>query len=108
MRNRKENKSGLFLVHFSSGKEGEDDLRELVHHGDHCLPMAETFIPLLVIISTEERRPDDGFLGHDVDILPEAPVPVLCYILNSSLITMIRNIKLLIYKKLIRILTGIA
>lgn len=79
MRNRKEFKSGLFLVHFSSGQEGEDDLRELVHHGDHCLPVAETFISLLVIIGTKERRPDDGFLGHDVDILPKTPVSVLCY-----------------------------
>ena len=79
MRNRKEIKSGLFLVHFSSGKEGEDDLRELVHHGDHRLPMAEPLIPLLVVIGTEEGGIDDGFLGHDVDILPEAPVPVFCY-----------------------------
>ena len=77
MRKYKKYESGFLLIHFSSCQEGEDDLRELVHHGNHSLPMAESFTSLLVIVGTEERGIDDGSLGHYVDILPEAPVAVL-------------------------------
>ena len=79
MRNHRKQESDIFLIHFSSCQKGEDDLRELVHHGDHCLSMAEAFIPLLVVIGTEEKGIDDGPLSHDVDILTKAPVSVLCY-----------------------------
>ena len=78
MRKAKKCESGFFLIHFSSCQEGEDDLRELVHHGDHSLPVAESLLSLLVIVGTEERGIHDGSLGHYVDILPEAPVAMLC------------------------------
>ena len=77
MRKYRKHESGFFLIHFSSCQEGEDDLHELVHHGDHSLPVAESLLFLLVIVGTEERGIHDGSLGHYVDILPEAPVAVL-------------------------------
>ena len=77
MRKYRKQESGFILIHFSSCQEGEDDLRELVHHGDHSLPVAESLLSLLVIVGTEERGIHDGSLGHYVDILPEAPVAML-------------------------------
>ena len=77
MRKYKKSESGFFFIHFSSRQEGEDDLREFVHHGDHRLPVAETLSSLLVIVGTEEGRIYDGFLSHDVDIFSEASISML-------------------------------
>ena len=77
MRKYRKQESGFILIHFSSCQEGEDDLRELVHHGDHSLPVAESLLSLLVIVGTEERGIHYGSLGHYVDILSEAPVAML-------------------------------
>ena len=77
MRKYRKQESGFILIHFSSCQEGEDDLRELVHHGDHSFPVAESLLSLLVIVGTEERGIHYGSLGHYVDILSEAPVAML-------------------------------
>ena len=77
MRKYKKCESGFFFIHFSSRQEGEDDLRELVHYGDHSLPVAETLRSLLVIVGTEKGRIYDGFLSHDVDIFSEASISML-------------------------------
>ena len=77
MRKARKCESGFFFIHFSSCQKGEDDLRELVHHGDHSFPVAESLLSLLVIVGTEERGIHYGSLGHYVDILSEAPVAML-------------------------------
>ena len=76
MRKARKCESGFFFIHFSFCQEGEDDLRELVHHGDHSLPVAESFTSLPVIISTEEGGIDDCSLSHYIGVFPEAPVAV--------------------------------
>ena len=77
MRKYRKQESGFFFIHISSCQEGEDNLRELVHHSNHSLPVAESLLSLLVIVGTEERGIHDGSLGHYVDIFSEAPVSML-------------------------------
>ena len=77
MRKYRKQESGFILIHFSSCQEGKDDLRELVHHGDHSLPVAESLLSLLVIVGTEERGIDDCPLRHYVGIFPEASISAI-------------------------------
>lgn len=79
MKKYKKCESVFFFIHYFSRQEGEDDFRELVHHGDHCLPVAESLRSFLVIIGTEEWGIDDSSLSHYVGIFSETPVAVFGY-----------------------------
>ena len=68
---RLHNKLLLFLEH------GEKRLDELVHQGDHCLPMGESLISLLVVEGLEVGVAADESHSHKVEVLAQGGIAML-------------------------------